>query len=245
MLRMRRGQRTTTSKNKKLATRECILNHAYTDKPPSLPHSLHDSRSNTAKSSSANLTVPAAATEANLRTSTTAPGEGKTIDIIIFSELLAYVNYYRDNSTTANLHKTVLKYYAATEIADAKKQLINTFSPTIPPDYIFRTERRKLSTRSAHDAETEDIIGLFNLLDRRNALDSNVKFRVLAIDRIPKYAPEETNIATMVDKQVHLESVISDLEYKIDSIRSSVTSNAQSDNFDSIRNSIAHFDDQL
>jgi hypothetical protein len=209
------------------------------------PHSLPDSRSNTAKSSTAKLTVTTAATEANLRTSTIAPGEGKTIDIIIFSKLLAYVKYYRDNSTTANLHKTVLNYYAATEIADANKQLINTFSPAIPPDCISRTERRKSSTRSTHDAEAKYIIGLFILLYRQKALDSNVKFAALAVDRIPKYAPEETNIATMVDKQVHLESLISDLESNIDSICSSVTSNAQSENFDSIRNSLAHFDDQL
>jgi hypothetical protein len=70
---------------------------------------------------------------------------------------------------------------------------------SIPIVCLFRTESSKSCARATHEAEVEDIIGIFDLLDRQKKLLTNVKFAVLATGRIPKYEPEETNIATVVD----------------------------------------------
>jgi hypothetical protein len=169
----------------------------------------------------------------------------KSAGDVVFSELLAYVNHYRDTATAANIHKVVLNYYSIAEINEAKKQLINAFNHAIPLDSAFRTERRKSSARSAQDAEVEDVIGLFDLLDRQHMLNNDIKFAAVAIDRIPKYGPEELNIATMIDKQIHLESVIAELELKIDSMRSSVSDNVQSEQLNQIYANVTQFDSHL
>ena len=138
---------------------------------------------------------------------------------MVSSELLAYVNHYRDNSSVEKLRSTVLNFYSAAEITDANKKLINVFNHALPSDCPFRTERRKSSARAAQEAEVEDIIGIFEIVDRQHKkLLTSVKFAVLAISRIPKYGPEENNIATVVDKQISLEAVVSDLASKIDSV---------------------------
>jgi hypothetical protein len=71
---------------------------------------------------------------------------------MVFSELLAYVNHYRDNSSVEKLRSTVLNFYSAAEITDAKNKLISVFNQALPSDCPFRTERRKSSARAAQDA---------------------------------------------------------------------------------------------
>ena len=165
---------------------------------------------------------------------------------MVFSELLAFVNHYRDNSSVEKLRSTVLNFYSAAEITDAKKKLINVFNQALPSDCPFRTERRKSSARAAQEAEVEDIIGIFEIFDRQHKkLLANVKFAVPAIDRIPKYGSEETNIATMVDKQIHLETVVSDLAFNIDSVRASVVSDVQPETIDSTGNNLVNLDDRV
>jgi hypothetical protein len=99
------------------------------------------------------------------------------------------------------------------EIAGAKKLMISTFNILIPSGHIFRTERRRSSTRFAHDAEVEDIIDF---------LEGNFKFVAFAINCMPVHGPEETNIAAKVDKQLCQKSVTSELESQIDLVCSSV-----------------------
>jgi hypothetical protein len=145
---------------------------------------------------------------------------------MVFSELLAYVDHYRDmysSSSTEKLRSTALNFYSAAEIGDAKK-LISAFNQALPSDCPLRTERRKSYARAAQEAEGKDITGMFDLLDRQRKLLTSVKFVLLAIDRIPKYGPAKANIATMVDKQIHLETVLSDLAFKIDSVRAFIRS---------------------
>jgi hypothetical protein len=118
--------------------------------------------------------------------------------------MLSYIKHYRDNSTVEKLHKTVVGFYSATEITESKKKLIMAFNSMLPSDCPFRVERRKSSVRSALDAEVEDVTGIFDILDRGKVFDG-ITFAAVAIDRIPKYASEETNVATLIGKQERLE----------------------------------------
>ena len=81
---------------------------------------------------------------------------------MVFSELLAYVNHYRDNSSVEKLRSTVLNFYSAAEITDAKKKLINVFNQALPSDCPFRTERRESSAHAAQEAEVKNITGIFD-----------------------------------------------------------------------------------
>ena len=67
------------------------------------------------------------------------------------------------------LKKVVLNFYSLSEISEAKKVLINTFQSDLD-GCDFKAERRKSVTRSAHDAEVEDIVGILNYLDTSSVL---------------------------------------------------------------------------
>ena len=49
----------------------------------------------------------------------------------------------------------------------------------------------------------------------------------------------------MVDKQISLEAVVSDLAFKIDSVRASIASDVQSEIIGSIGNNLANLDDRV
>ena len=176
--------------------------------------------------------------------SSEAPRESHDNNNLIFSEMLAYVNYYRNRASTEKLRKTVVGFYSAAEITESKKKLVAAFDSRLPLDCPFRTERRKSTVRPAHDAETEDVIGIFDVLDRMKAL-KGATFAAVAIDRIPKYAPEETNIATMVDNQVRLESVVVDMANRLESLGTATVNGAQSVDIERIDSNLSRLSDQL
>jgi len=132
---------------------------------------------------------------------------------VIINELLAYAMFYRDKSTSADLHKIIVNFYLPSEINVSKTAVINQFS-----DYLdgcqYKTARRQSSARSAHDAEVEDILGMLELLDNYNVLVS-VQFAAVALDRMPHYGPNEINICAVVDKQVHLDKELLQLNKKV------------------------------
>ena len=55
----------------------------------------------------------------------------------------------------------------------------------------------------------EVVISLFDTLGMINVLGSFV-FAVLQLDNLPKYGPEEMNLATVVEKQVAMETKLVD-----------------------------------
>lgn len=105
--------------------------------------------------------------------------------------------------------RVLCSFYTATEITAAKKCLIGLFQDVLV-DTVFLTERRTSTVRSAHDAELEDVLGIFDLLDKKEVLQT-VTFVAFDLSRLPGYGPEETNICSVVDKQVQLSAQCSSL----------------------------------
>jgi hypothetical protein len=141
--------------------------------------------------------------------STEGPADTRLRNIMV-NKMLAYMRHYRVSASADKLRRTIVSFYSTTEIAEAKKKLIAAFDVKLPPDCPFRVERRKSSTRPAHDVETENVMGIFDILDRMHLLDE-ITFAAVAIDRIPKYGPEETNIAMLVNKHTRLESAVAEI----------------------------------
>lgn len=132
---------------------------------------------------------------------------------IVVNHILTYASFYRNRSTENNLLKVLTSFYSAGEINEGKKCLLSEFSDELA-NCLLKVERRSSSARSAHHAEAEDIIGLLNHIDTTGSL-INVRFVAAELDRIPCYGPEELNICTVVDKQVHMETVVDELVGKI------------------------------
>jgi len=77
------------------------------------------------------------------------------------NELLSYASYYRDRAAHVSIHKAVTGFCTSSEISVAKKLLVSAFSDDLA-DCPLKAERRKSTTREVHEAEVEDILGLFN-----------------------------------------------------------------------------------
>jgi hypothetical protein len=136
-------------------------------------------------------------------TTTTAAADGSSL---IVNELLSYVQVYQDKSNSENLHKMIMNFFLPTELTEAKREIISHFEQYLS-DCPFRITRRQSQTRPAHDAETEDIVGMFNRLDNTDSLRA-FQFVALNLDRLPKYGPEELNIGAIADRQVQLDNQI-------------------------------------
>jgi porphobilinogen deaminase len=73
--------------------------------------------------------------------------------------------------------------------------------------------------RSAHEAEVHDICGMFALLDALKVL-SNCIFVAVNLKNLPKFGPEELNIAAVVDRQVLVEATVKDMAAAISQLTS-------------------------
>ena len=159
--------------------------------------------------------VQSKATEA-VSSLTTERTEPSSPEQIVLSELLSYVSYYRDRANASAIQRVIYSFYSPTEITAAKKKLSSMFTSVLLNCPLL-VERRKSTSRPAHDAEIEDILGIFDLLDRTDALSSTV-FAASNFDRIPHYGPEGINICAVVDRQVRADASIEQLTQAVESL---------------------------
>ena len=82
----------------------------------------------------------------------------------------------------------------------------------------FTADRRNSSVRPANDAEVEDILGIFNVLDTASALDG-ADFFISALDRLSGlYGPEEINLYAVLDRQIRMDAVLLDITASVAAI---------------------------
>ena len=82
--------------------------------------------------------------------------------------------------------------------------------------------RRQSNTRSAHDAEAEDILLILDVLDNKGVI-TNCRFGAVDLERLPKYGPEEVNLCSVVDRQVRIDRKVDELQSAVDAAAVSVT----------------------
>ena len=119
---------------------------------------------------------------------------------MILSELLCCIRFYRDKSNVDALRRVVLTSFLPANVTEAKGILVERFKSQLVSCPMC-ADRRGSSSRAAHEAELDDIIGLFNLLDNQKAID-NVRFVASNLELLPKFGPEELNVAAVVQRQV-------------------------------------------
>ena len=123
--------------------------------------------------------------------------------------------FFRDRGNTAALHRIVTDFYTPHEISAAKKCLIDAFQAAVI-DCPYVIERRNSSVRQAHDAEAEDITGLFEV----------IAFAAVNHDRVPRYGPEEINICAVMNRQSQADTKIEQLSQQVEHITQSGAENA-------------------
>jgi len=144
-----------------------------------------------------------------------------TVNKIIWNELLAYVAYCRNNSTVNALIDVVSKHFSAADISEAKRLLVQEFQSAVDVGQ-FTAERRKSAVRSACDAEIDDILGILHSVDEDQslALDGYV-FVASDFKQLPKFGPEELNVAAVVDRQATIEASVQQLTKTVQQLSAS------------------------
>jgi hypothetical protein len=129
---------------------------------------------------------------------------------LVINELLAYAGYYRNKSTTQDLRQTVLSSFTPSDISAAKRTLVQSFLQAL--EHCTSTaDRRDSQTRPAYEAEVDDILDIFHLLDAIPTVLSGITFVAADLDALPKFGPGELNIAAVVDRQTRTEAAVAQL----------------------------------
>ena len=123
---------------------------------------------------------------------------------VVQSELLTYVVYYYQRNSTEMIKNTVLAFYTAEEIVKANTVIWHAYENCLPP------ERRRVTTdkRSANEANLSDIIGAVSDLD---AKDKSLSGSFCVMKLLPKYAPEENNVTSMMDRMRVVEQQLNEV----------------------------------
>ena len=91
-----------------------------------------------------------------------------------------------------------------------KKVLIYEFQSFLANSTLL-TERHSSTSRPAHEAEVDDIMGIFDMLDGQNELGGYI-FVGANLHLMPKFGPEELNVAAVLDQQIRTENTINSLK---------------------------------
>jgi hypothetical protein len=140
---------------------------------------------------------------------------------LILDELLSYVGFYRNKSNADNLRRIVLSFYSSDDIGQAKRLMVGKFSSQLSSCASI-AERRNSSTRAAHEAEIEDILNMFDVLDLQCAF-ANCKFVASDLDKLPKYGPEEMNLASVVERQLRTEESVKNVAAAVEQLTATVS----------------------
>ena len=126
---------------------------------------------------------------------------------VVQCELLTYVVHYYQRNSAEKIKNTVLAFYTAETIVTAKTVIWHAYENCLPP------ERRRVTTdkRSANEANLTDIIGAVSDLDAKGKVLSG-RFCAMNLDRLPKYAPEETNLMAMMDRMRVVELQLNEVQ---------------------------------
>lgn len=134
---------------------------------------------------------------------------------IVWCELLAYLSHYRNNSTASALCGVILNHFSAEEVSVAKQIMVQEFQTVIGVSQ-FLSDRRSSSLRSVREAELGDVIGLFQVIDADpSCLLDGYLFVASDLRAMPKYGPNEINMAFVIDKQSQMESSIESISATI------------------------------
>lgn len=170
------------------------------------------SRSTVTRSSGSTSSASATAAVAAVTDTGSSPG-------LILNEVLAYTSFYRRRANIDALKRVALSTFLPCVISEAKKTLVTRFRAAIDPTSQILSERRSSTVRAAHEVEMDDIIGILDILDTQCAID-NVIFVAANFEIMPKFGPEEINIASVVERQSRVEFALNDVSASINELRS-------------------------
>ena len=147
------------------------------------------------------------------------------------NEMLTYITYYYQRNSIDVIKKNVSQFYTLDEIITAKTLLWQLFADMLLP------ERRRVTSdkRSACDASLADIVAALGELDIKGNFPVDT-FVARNLDRLPKFAPEETNVIAVMDRLRAIELQLNEVQDLSINNRDRIMSNR--DTMDTMREDI-------
>ncbi len=132
------------------------------------------------------------------------------------NECLAYIDYYRNNSSLDNLKKVVINLFTADEISVAKDVL--WASVTGLGD---KRNRRDSNARLHQDADLQDLYTAFKKVDELQ-LEAPI-FVAQRLERLPRHGPEEINVFSLADRIATIERELATVKIDVNQVKSTST----------------------
>ena len=132
-------------------------------------------------------------------------------DVIVINELLSYCVFHYNNSSMDSIKRVVIDFYHPTEISEAKRILWNSSSQEIIGPRPLRRNP------NANGKNLDDIFTALQVLDEPS--ETIPTFAAVKLDRVPRYAPEEIDMTSMILR-------INDLERKYARLDKQVANNS-------------------
>lgn len=128
---------------------------------------------------------------------------------LVVNELMTYIKHYRSKCQAENLKRIILTSFSNGSITETKKLLIKLFNNVVNKSQ-FVADRRNSTTRSASEADLDDIIGLLDIIEQNKA-DDKILFVAVNLDSIPKAAPDDLTLRTIAEKQNQIEVAVDEI----------------------------------
>ena len=132
-------------------------------------------------------------------------------EVIVINELLSYCVFHYNNSSVDSIKRVVVDFYHPTEISEAKRILWNSSSQEIIGPRCLRRNP------NANGKNLDDIFTALQVLDEQS--ETIPTFAAVKLDWVPRYAPKEIDMTSMILR-------INDLERKCASLDKQVANNS-------------------
>ena len=154
--------------------------------------------------------------------------DGQPVKKLIVNELLAYVNTYRNSSTTYHLKSAVLQHYCVEDIGSARGTMVEHVKDIIPQFPNLGAKRTDSVNRTAREIMVVDIIDMYKALDKCNGDDVPI-FVAANVKNLPPASPEvAADIMSVMETVASQQRQLAELLDAVTSIRKDVEKNKES-----------------
>jgi hypothetical protein len=143
---------------------------------------------------------------------------------VIWNDLLSFLNCYKHMLNTDILRQAALDFFKPDEIAEGKMLLLGEFEVFLGDVGQFKAKRRTTQERPAHEAEFDDILGLFKLVvSKPVGLTEKYLFVVSDFARLSSLIVDESGPDGVDTRQVNtkLEESVEKMSASIETLVSS------------------------
>ena len=137
----------------------------------------------------------------------------------IVNEMLTYCLFHQKNSSSSAIKRVVMDFYTPEEIREAKQTLWDAYGEDVLG---VTPSRHDIQGRDAHDKEVDDILLAAATIDAGVEAAEQVTFVAANLGRLPRVAPEELDLTSVVMRLTQLERTYASLERKVASNTDSV-----------------------